>query len=74
MVRFFERLVDPYQPYPVSNRPPRTLVLFLRDYLQPFKKIFCFSILFQAFVAAVQIFLIWYFGRLIGLMTEATPA
>ena len=74
MFRFFERLVDPYQPYPVSNCPPRALSAFLRDYLRPFKTIFCFSALFQTLVAAVQIFLIWYFGRLIVLMTEATPS
>ena len=74
MFRFFERLVDPYQPYQVSNRPPRALLAFLRDYLRPFKTIFCFSAFFQTLVAAVQIFLIWYFGRLIVLMTEATPS
>ena len=44
MFRFFEKLVDPYQPYPVSNTPPRQLGAFLREYLLPFKKIFWFSI------------------------------
>ena len=74
MFRFFEKLVDPYQPYQASNRPPRVLLLFLRDYLRPFKKTFGFSIFFQSLVATVQIFLIWYFGRLVVLMTEATPS
>jgi len=74
MFRFFEKLVDPYQPYPVSNRPPRALLLFLRDYLRPFKKIFGFSIFFQSLVATIQIFLIWYFARLVVLMTEVTPS
>jgi len=74
MFRFFEKLVDPYQPYPVRNRPPRALLLFLREYLRPFKKIFGFSIFFQSVVATVQIFLIWYFGRLVVLMTETTPS
>jgi len=56
MFRFFEKLVDPYQPYPVSNRPPRALLLFLRDYLRPFKKIFGFSIFFSRLLRRSRFF------------------
>ena len=74
MFRFFEKLVDPYQPYPVSNTPPRQLGAFLREYLLPFKKIFWFLGFFSAVVAAIEIGLIWYLGRLITLLSYTTPA
>jgi len=74
MFRFFEKLVDPYQPYPLSNTPPRLLGAFLREYLLPFKKIFWFLGCFSAVVAAIEIGLIWYLGRLITLLSYTTPA
>ena len=74
MFKFFERLVDPYQPYPVSNTPPQHLWSFLCEYLLPFKKIFWFLGCFSAVVAAIEIGLIWYLGRLITLLSDITPA
>ena len=73
MFRFFEKLVDPYQAYPISNTPPRQLRPFLRDYLFPFKKIFWFLGCFSAVVAAIEIGLIWYLGRLVTLLSDTTP-
>ena len=74
MFRFFEKLVDPYQPYPVSNAPPRRLWPFLRDYLAPFKKIFWVLACFSVLVAAIEILMIWYLGRLITMLSDTTPA
>ena len=73
MFRFFEKLVDPYQPYTVSNTPPRLLWPFLQDYLAPFKNIFWFLGCFSALVAAIEIVLIWYLGRLITMLSDTTP-
>ena len=73
MFKFFEKLVDPYQPYPISNTPPRQLWPFLRDYLLPFKKIFWFLGCFSAVVATIEIGLIWYLGRLVTLLSDTTP-
>ena len=73
MFKFFEKLVDPYQPYPISNTPPRQLWPFLRDYLLPFKKIFWFLGCFSAVVATSEIGLIWYLGRLVTLLSDTTP-
>ena len=73
MFRFFEKLVDPYQAYPISNTPPRQLGPFLRDYLFPFKKIFWFLGCFSTVVAAIEIGLIWYLGRLVTLLSDTTP-
>ena len=74
MFRFFEKLVDPYQPYPISNTPPRQLWPFLAEYLLPFKKVFWFLGCFSALVAAIEIILIWYLGRLITMLSDSTPA
>ena len=74
MFRFFEKLVDPYQPYPISNTPPRQLWPFLREYLLPFKKVFWFLGCFSALVAVIEIILIWYLGRLITMLSDSTPA
>ena len=74
MFRFFEKLVDPYQPYPISNTPPRQLWPFLREYLLPFKKVFWFLGCFSALVASIEIILIWYLGRLITMLSDSTPA
>ena len=74
MFKFFEKLVDPYQPYPISYTPPRQLWPFLRDYLLPFKKIFWFLGCFSAVVATIEIGLIWYLGRLVTLLSDTTPS
>ena len=43
MFRFFENLVDPYQPWLQTDTPPRQLWPFLRDYILPFRKVFAFT-------------------------------
>ena len=40
MFRFFENLIDPYCDYPEKDVPPTQLWPFLRDYAQPFKRVF----------------------------------
>ena len=40
MFRFFEGLVDPYQPYVHSDTPPRRLWPFLAEYIRPVRKVF----------------------------------
>ena len=43
MFKFFENLVDPYVDYVETDHPPQTLWLFLKDYAQPFKKVFALT-------------------------------
>ena len=45
MFRFFENLVDPYQPYVEQDAPPTRLWPFLKDYIRPFKGIFAITAL-----------------------------
>ncbi|MEJ6390031.1 ABC transporter ATP-binding protein [Gymnodinialimonas ulvae] len=74
MFRFFENLVDPYSDHPENDRPPRRLWPFFRDYSQPFKGLFAVTAAMSVVVAAVEIGLIWYMGRVVDLMTGGEPA
>ncbi len=71
MLRFFERLVDPYTPYQETDTPPQRLWPFLRQYMGPFRKVFALAALMSVVVAAVEVGLIWYMGRVVDLLSEA---
>ena len=73
MFRFFENLVDPYQPYAEQDAPPTRLWPFLKDYLRPFKGVFAVTALFSVANAVLDVGLIWYLGRLVDLMSNQTP-
>lgn len=70
MFRFFENLVDPYVDYPEQNVPPRKLWPFLRDYCQPFKTVFVLTAIMSIVVAAIEIGLIYYTGRIVDLLAN----
>ena len=74
MFRFFENLVDPYTTYVETDTPPRRVWPFLWAYGQPFRKLFGVTASMSILVAAVEIGLIWYMGRLIDLLSRGTPA
>ncbi|MBL9048642.1 MAG: ABC transporter ATP-binding protein [Tabrizicola sp.] len=74
MFRFFENLVDPYQPYPEQDAPPTRLWPFLKDYLRPFKGVFAWTAFFSVGNAVLDVGMIWYLGRLVDLMTGQSPA
>ena len=68
MFRFFENLVDPYVDYPETDTPPRKLWPFLREYARPFKGVFILTAIMSIVVAAVEIGLIYYMGRVVDLL------
>ncbi|MEO0359256.1 MAG: multidrug ABC transporter ATP-binding protein, partial [Pseudomonadota bacterium] len=68
MFRFFENLIDPYQSYTPDPTPPQTLRAFLWSYLRPFQIVFVIAGLLSIFVAAIEILLIAYMGRLVTMM------
>ncbi|MAQ85930.1 MAG: multidrug ABC transporter ATP-binding protein [Maritimibacter sp.] len=70
MFRYFENLVDPYGPYPQTDTPPRKLLPFLLTYAQPFRRVFWAAGLMSLVVAAVEVGLISYMGRIVDLLTE----
>ena len=74
MFKFFEGLVDPYGPYVQTDTPPRKLWPFLKDYIRPFRGVFIATGLLSVIVAASDVALIWYVGRLVDLLATGKPA
>ena len=74
MFRFFEGLVDPYQPYARNNTPPRQLWPFLKEYIHPFRKVFAATAVLSVVAASLDVAMIWYVGRLVDLLAQGTPA
>lgn len=70
MFRFFENLVDPYVSYAESDVPPRKLWPFLREYSVPFKRVFLLTGFMSIVVAAIEIGLIYYMGRIVDLLGD----
>ncbi len=68
MFRFFENLVDPYIDYVEKDVPPRALWPFLRDYCIPFKRVFIITAIMSIVVAAIEVGLIYYMGRIVDLL------
>ena len=74
MFRFFENLIDPYAEYEQLDRPPTRLLPFLWSYLKSFKRIFWAAGIMSFIVAAIEIWLIAYMGRLVDLITPGGEA
>ncbi len=71
MFRYLENLVDPYEAYDEVNAPPTALWPFFRDYSKPFRKLFWVAAILSVLVAAVEIGLIYYMGRVVDLLSGA---
>ena len=68
MFRFFENLVDPYTPYAEQDAPAQKIWPFLRDFSGPFKRVFWETGILSIVVTAVEVWLIYYMGRLVDLL------
>ncbi len=73
MYAFFERLVDPYQPYDDRSPPPSTLGRFYQHFLYPFRKLIAISLVLGFVIAGTEALLISYAGELVDLLTQSTP-
>ena len=69
MFGFFERLVDPYVAYDDDDTPPRRLWPFLWGLSAPFRPLFVAAALLSVLVAAVEVGLIYYMGRIVDLLS-----
>ncbi|MBF9033001.1 ATP-binding cassette domain-containing protein [Rhodobacterales bacterium HKCCE2091] len=74
MFRFFESLVDPYTDYPETDHPPRRLFAFLWDYSKPFRGLYLATALVSVVVAAVEVGLLWYMGRVVDILSNGAPS
>src|SRR5690606_12190259 len=63
-------LVDPFVAYPPTDAPPRRLWPFLWDYSRPFRRLFLWTGIMSVVVAALEVWLIAYMGRLVDMMAE----
>ncbi|MEM9797265.1 MAG: ABC transporter ATP-binding protein [Pseudomonadota bacterium] len=73
MFRYFENLVDPYAEHAERDTPPARLWPFLKEYSRPFARIFAVTAIMSLVVAAVEIWLIAYMGRVVDLLSTADP-
>ena len=73
MFRFFENLIDPYADYVQDDQPPPKLWPFLWSFSGQFRKLFGFAALMSIVVASVEVWLIYYMGRIVDLM-QTSPA
>lgn len=74
MFRFFEGLVDPYTTYQETDTPPTRLYPFLRQYAEPFIRVFWVTGTLSIVIACVEIWLLGYLGRLVDILSSGTPA
>ena len=73
MFRYFENLVDPFVAYEQVNTPPTRLLSFMLNYSKPFYRVFLWAALISILVAAVEVGLIYYMGRIVDLLS-GSPA
>ncbi len=74
MFRFFENLVDPYVTYAETDTPPKKLWPFMREYSRPFTKVFWATGVLSVIIAAIEIWLLAYMGRVVDLLNGTSPA
>ena len=73
MFRYFENLVDPYVAYPESDSPPQTLTAFLWAYMKPFRQVFIACAFAACLIAAIEVGLVAYLGRLVNILGTGAP-
>lgn len=74
MFRFFENLIDPYAPYPEQAAPPDRFWPFMNAYLKPARRVMAWTILAVFAVALIEIWLIWYAGRIVDVLGNTAPS
>ncbi|UWQ22150.1 ABC transporter ATP-binding protein [Jannaschia sp. W003] len=73
MFRRLETLVDPFAAHDASDAPPARLGPFLREWTRPFHHLFALAAGLAVLVAAVEIGLIAYVGRIVDLLSDGEP-
>ncbi|MBY8976289.1 ABC transporter ATP-binding protein [Rhodobacteraceae bacterium NNCM2] len=73
MFRFFETLIDPYQPYDEDAELPGGLVGFYRVMLWPARKLIAISLVLGGIFAIAEAALIRYAGQLVDVLSDTKP-
>jgi len=74
MFRFFENLVDPYVEGKVVESSADKVWPFIGAFAKPFRYVIALNIFTSFCVAAAEIGLLYYLGRLVDLLTQNTPS
>jgi ATP-binding cassette subfamily B multidrug efflux pump len=73
MFRFFENLIDPYQPYDEEAEFPDRLVGFYLRFLRPARWIIATSMLLSLIFALTEAGLARFAGKLVDMLTNTAP-
>ncbi|MEM7745872.1 MAG: ABC transporter ATP-binding protein [Pseudomonadota bacterium] len=73
MFRFFETLIDPYQPYDQRREFPGTLVAFYFHLLWPARWLILVSMVLGLMVAVIEVLMISYASDLVDILMAADP-
>jgi ATP-binding cassette subfamily B multidrug efflux pump len=74
MFRFFESLIDPYQPYDEQAEFPDRLIPFYLRFLHPARWVIAGAMLLSLIFALTEAALARFAGQLVDLLTVAEPA
>ena len=72
MFAWFERLIDPFQPYDDSKPPPSQLGAFFKEFLWPARRLLAVSLALVAVVAVADALMIYFAGNLIDRLRNST--
>jgi ATP-binding cassette subfamily B multidrug efflux pump len=72
MLRFFQKLVDPFQP-DGNTQPPGSVWAYLVHNLKPFGWVIAVSLLFTVLNAGIEVWLIGYAGTLVDTLAASSP-
>jgi ATP-binding cassette, subfamily B, multidrug efflux pump len=72
MLRFFQKLADPFQS-DGNAQPPANVWAYLAHNLKPFRSIIAVSLLFTVLNAGIEVWLIGYAGTLVDTLAANSP-
>ena len=73
MFRYFEKLIDPYQPYDESAEIPDRLIPFLRRFLWPARKVIAVGMALGLVSALVEAAVVKFAADLVDMLSGTTP-
>ncbi|MGF1501622.1 MAG: ABC transporter ATP-binding protein [Paracoccaceae bacterium] len=73
MFRFFETLIDPYQPYDETREVPNRLIPFYLHFLGPARWVLASTMVLGLIFAIAEALMLRYAGQLVDILNEAEP-
>ena len=73
MFRIFANVVDPFQAY-AETEPPRSVLTYVLSNLKPFRFVLAAGALSSVFGAVIDVWLVYYAGRLVDSLASIPPA